>query len=473
MADKEPSSSSGDIGSSLITGFGAIFSLIALIAHTLWEWPHKTLVGFGAPEKPLSILRYMVALFLLILFVPGLTVRVAALILIFSPIWLPIILARVFWSNWISYVREKFLAGQEYSLIEVKVPREIEKSPRAMELVFAGIHNVSSGEATFINRWIEGKVRPWWSFEIVSIGGQVHYYVWMRKGLREYTETQIYAEFPGVEIYEVQDYAVQFHYDPNRYSIWGCNFKLGQKDAYPIKSYVDYELDKDPKEEYKVDPLSHLLEYMSSLKPGEQAWIQIIIRSNKDKRPKVLDKKTKKTAMFAKEDRWKKESEEEIADIKKNATNESGFTSLTPSDELKIKAIARHLEKSGFDTGIRGIYVADQDSFKATRIAGITGVFKQFGSSHLNSIVPDAYMTIFNYPWQKWFNAEQRMRNALMDAYRKRAWFFLDENPTKTFVMTTEELATIYHFPSRTIQAPGIERIGAQKAEPPANLPIE
>ncbi len=38
-------------------------------------------------------------------------------------------------------------------------------------------------------------------------------------------------------------------------SIWGCEFKFTKGDGYPIKTYVDYGLDKDPKEEYKVDPL--------------------------------------------------------------------------------------------------------------------------------------------------------------------------------------------------------------------------
>jgi hypothetical protein len=38
--------------------------------------------------------------------------------------------------------------------------------------------------------------------------------------------------------------------------------------------------------------------------------------------------------------------------------------------------------------------------------------------------------------------------------------------------MTTEELATIYHFPGDVSKTPTLSRITAKKAEPPANLPI-
>lgn len=451
------------------------------VLKVFWSWPYDTLKGFGVAEGPMSVLRYATVLLILIMLIPELLIRVVALLLILAPLWLPIVLARLLWSYWMHYVRSAFIAKQEMVLIEVKVPREIEKSPRAMELVFAGIHNIAGGEVTFINRWIEGKVRPWWSFEMVSIGGQVHFYVWLRKGVREYTETQIYAQYPGVEIYPAKDYALEFQYNPDRHSVWGCNFKLTKADVYPIKTYVDYELDKDPKEEFKIDPLAHMMEYLSSLKPGEQAWLQFIIRSDKDQRPKLLNAKTKQTAWFETEDRWKTEAKEEIAKIKKDATPEvegpdgtkrAGFMSLTPADEQKIKALERSMDKAAFDVGIRGVYVAENEAFKPSRIGGLTGVFKQFGSGHLNGIMPNAYMAVFDYPWQKWFNAEAKMRAALVDAYRKRAWFFLADNPTKHFVMTSEELATVYHFPSSTVQAPGIERIGAQKAAPPPNLPI-
>ena len=47
-----------------------------------------------------------------------------------------------------------------------------------------------------------------------------------------------------------------------------------------------------------------------------------------------------------------------------------------------------------------------------------------------------------------------------------------DEFNPKPIVMTTEELATIFHFPGQVATTPTISRSSSKKAEPPPNLPI-
>ena len=403
---------------------------------------------------------------------PDLMLPVLGWLFASAPAWLPILLSIAFWNLWIHYRRAQFISSQDMMLIEVKIPRDIDKSPRAMELIFAGIA-LSSGESTFINRWIEGSVRPWFSFELVSDGGRIHFYIWIRRKVREIVEAQIYAQYPNVEIYESEDYASRLPWDPDRYSGWGCDFMLTNKDPYPIKTYIDYELDQNPKEEYKIDPIAHLLEFLSSLKPGEQAWYQIMIRVSKDTR-------VKHGHWFKREDRWRADAEDEIQAIKIKATpmrkdkegNEvPGFVSLTPMQTDQIKAIQRSIDKTAFDTGIRGLYVAEKNAFRAVAIGGLTGVFRQFSSSQFNGIRPTRWMTSFDYPWQDIGGVfKARTLRRLFDAYRRRSWFH-PPYVTPYFVMTSEELATIYHFPSRTVQAPGLDRIPARKFEAPPNLP--
>jgi hypothetical protein len=403
-----------------------------------------------------------------------------------APLWLPIALVTVGWPTWLHYVRAKFIASQKMVLLEIRIPRDIMKSPRAMEAVFDGL-SIAGGEATFINRNIEGRSRPWFSFELASFEGQVHFFFWTRAGLKDLVEAQIYAQYPTVEIYEVEDYATTLHYDPDAMSIWGCDFKLSKDDVYPIKSYIDYELDRDPKEEFKIDPISHLFEILSTVGPGEQMWLQIMFRVHSEKQPKVLlrDEKTgkpTKTAMFAKEkmSRWQFDAIEEIAAIRKRATpikkdkegNEiMGFPNPTPGDIEKIKAIERSIGKSPFDVGIRGLYINKKESFNAVRINSLTSLFKQFGSGNLNGFAPTGWFTKYSWPWQGMFGGKEHMKHEILDAYKRRS-FFHPPHHGHAFVMTSEELATIYHFPSRTIVAPGLARIPATKVGAPANLPF-
>ena len=58
----------------------------------------------------------------------------------------------------------------------------------------------------------------------------------------------------------------------------------------------------------------------------------------------------------------------------------------------------------------------------------------------------------------------------MLDAYKRRMYFY---KPYKkhAFVLNTEELATIYHFPGGVSGTPTFTRIDSRKAEAPANLP--
>lgn len=48
----------------------------------------------------------------------------------------------------------------------------------------------------------------------------------------------------------------------------------------------------------------------------------------------------------------------------------------------------------------------------------------------------------------------------------------LNGTPSMKFqVMSTEELATMFHIPSSTVMTPGLSRIPSTRKEAPANLP--
>src|SRR3989344_7685614 len=128
------------------------------------------------------------------------TVSLAISIALFlAPVWLSLLLVGGARFLWLILKRSEFIAAQKYMLLEVKPPRNLVKTPLAMETFFSSIH-LSPGEANWYAKWIKGGVRPWWSLEIASFEGKVHFFIWTRSNFRRIIESQIYAQYPGTQI---------------------------------------------------------------------------------------------------------------------------------------------------------------------------------------------------------------------------------------------------------------------------------
>jgi hypothetical protein len=394
---------------------------------------------------PLSSLAYLIGFVLGILYVT-------------SPIWLPILVGAILWNTWTDYILRRELSKKEFVLLEIRIPKEIKKSPAAMEIVFGAM---SGSEPDWYKKYWVGESRPWYSLEILSIGGAVHFLIWTEKKFKNVIETQIYSQYPGVEIYEVPDYARDIIYDLEKNKMWGSQMVLTKPDPYPIKTYVEYGVDAD--KDTHIDPMSVALEYMGSLQEGEQAWIQVLIRPY----AKVGDK-----------DKWEDDADNEIKNIVEKASlkkkDEVGIPSAFALSEMQkeqIKAIEKSKSKPVYECGIRLIYFADKDKFDPGRIGGLLGMFKQYGSLSLNGFKPEN-TTKTKFPWYD-FNDYflNKKKNKILDAYKRRSLFY-PPYKDKYFILTTEELATIYHFPGKAIATPTLGRIESKKAEPPSNLPV-
>ena len=98
------------------------------------------------------------------------------LLIDFAPFWVPLILGIIFFKVWMSYIRYDFVLKSGSVLLEIKIPKETFKSPLAMEIFFTSLYQ--TGSATFSELYWIGKVRPWFSLELASIGGQVKFFIW-------------------------------------------------------------------------------------------------------------------------------------------------------------------------------------------------------------------------------------------------------------------------------------------------------
>ena len=168
-------------------------------------------------------------------------------IVVLAPIWIPLFFALLWFDFWMHFKRREYIKALGGVLLEIKIPREILKSPASMEIFMNALHQPSVGN--LIDVYFKGKVRAWFSLELVSLGGEVHFYIWTHPKFKNIIEAQLYAQFPNIEVHETNDYSMNVHHNPEKTTFgWIGQFALTKADAYPIKTYIDYGLDKDPKE---------------------------------------------------------------------------------------------------------------------------------------------------------------------------------------------------------------------------------
>ena len=436
-------------------------------------------------------------------------------------VWVPLVSFFLAQNWWKKKKRLEFLAGLKWSLLEVKIPKDVYKTPEAMEIILGNALYQAGGVGNWYDRNWKGKVMAYHTLEIVSIEGNIYFFIRVESRFKNLVETQIYSQYPNAEVTEVDDYT---RYVPkfakgNGWELRGFEMKLDKDDAIPIKTYLDFGMDSKSlslDEEQKIDPLTPLIEMLGSLKKGEQVWIQIFVRAA-GKNLKLAEAKQEdwffKNLFGEKEDYLHLEKDGKIEDwqaqgqrlIKElldeyatatagegdKAKKVGGYKNLPPDKKELVDRIERSIMKLGFDVGIRVIYYAKKESFNGMRCpTEITSALRQFSApktSPYNGLSMTNFTNGFDFPWQdpEGVRAAKNQKK-MFEQYVKRAYFYapattsedmfyffsVEKDGKKPFTLNTEELATLFHFPGRVSTTGSFERIAAQKAEPPANLPI-
>jgi len=404
--------------------------------------------------------------------------------------WLPLFLIALFIDLWVLYLKIKATKEIKWVLLEVKIPRNIEKTPQAMEQIFAGLHTIA--RIKFLDKYWKGKVQEWFSFEIAGIDGMVYFFVRTPEKFRNYIEAQIHAQYPTVEILEVLDYAAPLigKVPSKTYDLGGGEFILDKADYYPIKTYPAFE---QRVKERRLDPIASFLETMSKLKPEENIFVQYMIKPTgerkwKDKGLEAVNKLVGKKTEAKKSDlaklmeslgefttnlikaiaiypEWSKAKQEEM---------KAAIPTLSPGDKLVAEAIENKISKLAFRVCIRFVYIAPRDIFTPGNISSLLGSFKQFSALNLNALKANSRAgTLVYQPRIIPFIRKRReflRKIGIISRYARRAWPLW---PLKDCILNTEELATVYHYPIVVVETPTMRRVEAKKAEPPVSLPIE
>lgn len=407
--------------------------------------------------------------------------------------YIPAILAYALFVSYRDYKITETIRNIQWVLLEVKTPGDLEKSPKVTEQVFAGLHGILSPiKAREV--FFQGKITKWFSMEIIGIGGDIHFYIRTPAEYRNLVEAQIFAQYPDAEITEAADYVndVPEKLPDANYDLWGAEYKLAKEDAFPIRTYVEFEEAGGLGEAKRVDPLASFSETLSNLKSGEQIWIQMILLPTG---PETGDKWQDKGADMLDKLAGREKKEEKklgiagaLAGQLHNIITEAGGSKKeekkeekkelipprTPLEEEQMKGITRKIAKVGFRCGVRFVYVAHREVFNMGHVAGVGGALKQFSSGNLNGFKSE--FTTSGKGWFRWFfpsgkgffSAEEAIekKRMLYEAARNRGLPLVPSS-----VLNTEELATLYHLPGLAVRTPFLPRVLSKKGQPPAFLP--
>ncbi len=302
--------------------------------------------------------------------------------------------------------------------LQVAVPKDNEVKIDAMEQFFASLYTLFKSKKVFFDMFDLTWTVPQdhIAFEIVGMPGDIRFYVSVSAKHRDLIEKQIHGMYPGAVVTEVED--------PNIFSEDGevayASMKLRSSNHYPIKIFRDLA----------VDPMSMLTSSLAKIGPGEAAAIQLVVA------PADGD--------------WRSKGRKFISRTKKNESDPE--KARFNVDAKTLEAIENKTSKPGFSTSIRLVANAHTKDEAKMILDNIKSSFAQF-SSDQNGFKGDKiriqqnFMTDFIYRFQPLL--------------------------AKPSVLTSEELATLFHFPNKSVETPNIFWLNAKRAPAPQEVPTE
>lgn len=388
-----------------------------------------------------------------------------------------------------------WLPKQKKILLEIKMPKDVVKPIRAMETVMDALHKIIYKPPDWWEKWIDGEVQLSYSFEIISIGGETHFFIRIPATYRDSVESAIYSQYPEAEISLTEDYTKNVPSDiPNKdWDLWASDYELLKENPYPIKTYRKFETEREAVEEKRIDPVAILLEAMAKIKPEEQLWVQIMAEpiTNKEKawitegeeikdklarrpgkavrRPMVLEAAD---VLITGEVPGPEEKKEEVIPPEMK---------LTPGEREVITGVEEKISKPGFNVNARFIYMGKRNVFFKGNLRLGFGYFGSYTTENLNGFKPHGN-TIAKIH-KSWFLPLNLIHDRRLYLRKRRLFrmycgrfdtYFPRTGKPTTFVLNSEELASLFHFPSRKVAtAPFVSRIEAKKGEAPPGLPTE
>lgn len=344
--------------------------------------------------------------------------------------------------------------------LAIKVPKENEKDALSAEQMFASLHGLLK---------LTPDVQEHVSFEIMSSKDGVHFYCVVPQDVRSFVESQIYAQYPNAQIVEVEDYTEKISEDgASSLHCRAANIRALKPQYFPIKTFRDFE----------VDPLSAVTSAIADKREGDKVWIQLVFRPiadgwqqegydyinalqegtplspirldlsglAKDSFNGIISALSSMPRFF-----FRPAHLQEQRDALSKPKPASG-PKLSAGQTLEIKAIEEKMTRMGFGVNIRIVACSNTPEAASSQLRAAGASFKQFSTANLNSLEV----------------VEEDDTDALLKDFKERVF-----NEKESFVLTIDELASVYHFPSVTVETPAISWSAYKRGESPLNLPTK
>ena len=315
------------------------------------------------------------------------------------------------------------------------------------ETMFASIAGLRA-QRGFMH-WITGRTDHF-SFEIVAQNNLIYFYVAVPRKLQGFMEQQIHAQYPYAQIEEMTDYNIF----TEKSTIVGTLLGAKQKSIFPFKTYKKME----------SDPISAILNVLGKaytdnsalavqyvLRSAHRKWrrkgVRIVREVRKGERFETVAHQTAVRRFFGKffKEIWSVAK----TDSKKDQPKE--HYQLSPMEEEMLKGIEEKLSKGGMDVTIRLLSASDNAEVARMNLDNLSAAFSQFNHYRYGN---------------EFFAALPRKQSSLI-----RDFIYRSFKEKRKIVMNTEEMASLWHLPLPTTEAPNIKWLIGRQSSPPSNLP--
>ncbi|MBI2021936.1 hypothetical protein HYS93_03625 [Candidatus Daviesbacteria bacterium] len=300
----------------------------------------------------------------------------------------------------------------KFILLQVTVPRGNEIKIDAAEQMIASFYSIKKSHG-FLKFLAPFKAQPYLSFEIVAFPESIRFYISCHKRYQDLVEKQVNGAYPDASIKEVPEYNIFSESGEVAYAM----YKLRSSDFYPLKTY----------KELPTDTLSSLTSALAKMQPGEGAVIQILI-SPADNDWKEAGKKF----------------------LKKERDPGEGDKPKPPPDQKAIEAVENKIFKSGFHTCVRVVTSSTSQESAKAHLANIRSALEQFNGQYNG-------FTGMKIRGEKGFIKDF--------VYRYMPRF------DRTSILSTDEIASVFHLPSKAVETPHIQWLPAKSAPASEKIP--